>query len=235
MTLAEVMHYLESKGSEQTRKTFANHGATGEMFGVKVGDMKPIQKKEQHNHSLALELFATQNSDAQYLAGLIADPKQFSESEIENWAETATWQMVSEYSVAWNLAEHPNCMEICSKWIDHSNVKLQQSAWAAMSAHLGITSNENIDSVYHLSLLERVEKTLHSAENRVKYCMNGYIIALGSAVPELTERCKKAGETIGKVEVFMGKTSCKVPDSKSYIEKIEAAGKIGNKKKTAKC
>jgi len=49
MHLKEVMDYLESKGSEQTRKIYFKHGAQEPFFGVKVGDMKPNreERKEQ--------------------------------------------------------------------------------------------------------------------------------------------------------------------------------------------
>ena len=235
MNLIEVMTYLESKGSEQIRKIFMNHGAPENIFGVKVGDMKPIQKIEKTNHALAIELFDTCNSDAQYLAGLIADPKLFSKADFEKWLITAEWHMITDYAVAWNLAESPLCMEICSEWIQSSEEKRQECAWAAMSAYLGIVPDEKIDKVYHKSLIEQVEKKIHSAPNRVRYGMNNYIIALGGAVPEFTDRCKKAGDTIGIVEVFMGATSCKVPDIRTYIEKMEEKNRIGKKKKTAKC
>lgn len=235
MNLNEVMSYLQSKGSEQTRKIYINHGAPDNFFGVKVGDLKPIQKKEKNNHPLALELYDTGNSDAQYLAGLIADPKEFSKADLEKWAKAAGWYMVSEYAVAWNVAESPLCMEICAEWINSSDEKLQECAWASMSAHLGIVPDENIDKAYHKSLIEYVEKNIHSSENRVRYCMNTYIIALGGAVAEFTERCKQAGDVIGKVNVSMGKTSCKVPDIRTYIGKMEDRNRIGKKKKTAKC
>jgi 3-methyladenine DNA glycosylase AlkD len=235
MTVTEVMDYLESKGSEQTRKIYKNHGAPDNFFGVKVADLKPIEKKEKHNHTLALELFATGNSDAQYLAGLIADPKQFSKSDFEKWAKAAQWYMISEYAVAWNLAESPLCIEICSDWITSSDEKLQECAWAAMASYLLIAPDETVDKPLHESLINLVESSIHSAPNRVRYCMNGYIIALGGAVSELTERCKKAGDTIGKVEVLMGATACKVPEIRSYIEKMEEKNRIGKKKKTAKC
>lgn len=235
MKLHEIMDYLESKGSEQTRKIYKNHGAPDNFFGVKVGDMKPIQKTEKNNHLLALELFDTGNSDAQYLAGLIADPKAFTEADFEKWAQNAGWYMVSEYAIAWNLAESPLCMEICSKWIASDDEKLQECAWAAMSSYLLVVPDESIDKAYHKSLIEHVEKNIHTAPNRVRYCMNGYIIALGGSVAELTERCKQAGDSIGKVNVFMGKTACKVPEIKSYIIKMEEKNRIGKKKKTAKC
>jgi len=235
MELNAVMSYLESKGTEQTRKIFSKHGAPGNFYGVKVADLKVIQKKEKKNHDLAMELYATGNSDAQYLGGLIAVPEEFSKEDFVKWANEATWYMVSEYAVAWNLSESPLCMAICKEWIDSDNRKLQECAWAAMGAYMAIAPNENIDVAFHASLIPRIEKEIHSAQNRVKYCMNGYLIALGGALAELTEKCKEAGDRIGKVDVFMGETACKVPPIRPYIEKMEERGRIGKKKKTAKC
>ena len=40
---------------------------------------------------------------------------------------------------------------------------------------------------------------------------------------------------LGEVKVNMGKTSCKVPDALGYIEKVEAMGRLGRKKKEARC
>lgn len=235
MTLKEVMDYLDSKGSEQTRKIYSKHGAPGNFFGVKVGDMKPIQKKEKNNHQLALELFDTGNADAQYLAGLIADSSKFTKEQFVKWASQSTWYMVAEYAVAWNLAESDLCMEICKEWIDSEDEKLQECAWASLASYLIVTNNDEIEIDYHSSLIPRIEKEIHQSANRVKYCMNGYLISLGTQVPEMTKSCKEAGDRIGKVDVFMGETSCKVPAIKDYIQKAEDKGRLGKKKKTAKC
>lgn len=229
------MTFLESKGSEQTRKIYRKHGAPEGFYGVKVSDLKTIVKKVKINHDLALELYETGNSDAMYLAGLIADPAEFSEEKFEAWALNSGWYMISEYAVAWNLGESDLCEEICMKWIDSENALLQETAWAALGCRLGYVSNDTIDIELHKKLLARIEKEIHTSLNRTKYCMNGFVIALGAAVPELTDKCKELGDRIGKVEVFMGDTSCKVPSIRPYIEKVEARGSIGKKKKTLKC
>jgi 3-methyladenine DNA glycosylase AlkD len=39
------------------------------VFGVKIGDLKVIQKKVKKDHQLAMELFDTGIYDAMYLAG----------------------------------------------------------------------------------------------------------------------------------------------------------------------
>jgi len=105
MTAKEVMKTLESMGSEQTRKIYTNHGATGPMFGVKVGDLKKIVKKVKKDHELSLELFDTGNVDAMYLAGLIADESKITKTQLKKWAKQATWYYNSEYSVPWVTAE----------------------------------------------------------------------------------------------------------------------------------
>jgi len=235
MTVFEIMTFLESKGSEQTRKIYAKHGAPEGFYGVKVSDLKTIVKKVKTNHELALELFDTGNSDAMYLAGLIADSNEFTEETFLKWAQNSEWYMIAEYAMAWNLAESPLCMDICMKWIDSNVALLQETAWAALGCRLSFVSNESIDFNVQKTLLTRVEQQIHSSLNRTKYCMNGFVIALGTSIPELTKTCKEVGDRIGKVEVLMGDTSCKVPLIRPYIEKIEARGSVGKKKKTLKC
>src|SRR6218665_1304729 len=106
MTLDEVMSELKSMGNAQTKKTWENHGSKGETFGVKIGDMKTIQKKIRHDHELALKLYDTKNSDAMYFAGLISEPAKMTMAQLRNWAEKATWNMLSEYTVAWTATEN---------------------------------------------------------------------------------------------------------------------------------
>ncbi|GAB5418597.1 MAG: DNA alkylation repair protein [Crocinitomicaceae bacterium] len=235
MDLQEVMDYLESKGSAQTKKIYGRHGAPDNLFGVKVGDMKAIEKKERNNHGLANELYATGNGDAQYLAGLIANPAEFTSAELAKWAKEATWYMVSEYAVAWNLAEHPDCVAIASEWIHSDDPELQVVGWAGYSAFLSIKKSEGHDIESVKPLLKKVESEIQSTENRVRYNMNGFVIAVGAAYPELTEECKALGDRIGEVKVDLGETACKVPSIRPYIENMENRGRIGKKKAKAKC
>jgi len=84
-------------------------------------------------------------------------------------------------------------------------------------------------------LLKRVQAEIHQAPNRVGYCMNGFVIALGCYVAALSEAAIQAGQKIGKVVVDVGDTSCKVPFSPDYIAKVAQRGSLGKKRKTTKC
>lgn len=235
MTAKEIMKELEKLGTESTKRTFLNHGANSNIYGVKIGDMKPIQKKIKKSYELSLELFDTGNSDAMYLAGLIADEKKMTKKDLQKWAEKAPWHMISQYTVAWVAAESAHGWELGNEWIDSKKESIANSGWATLSSFLSITPDEKLDLKAIEKLLERVKKEIHKAPNLVRYTMNGFVIAVGSYVPKLTAKAKQAAKEIGKVHVDMGGTACKVPEAAAYIEKVEKAGRLGKKRKEARC
>ncbi len=73
MTAKEVLDELRTFGAESIKKVLRNHGVQEPFFGVKISDMKKIQKRVKKDYQLALDLYDTGNYDAMYLAGLIAD------------------------------------------------------------------------------------------------------------------------------------------------------------------
>ena len=84
-------------------------------------------------------------------------------------------------------------------------------------------------------LLQRVQKTIHRAPNRVRSAMNGFVIAAGTYVKALTDTAIQAGERIGPVAIDVGDTACKVPYAPDYIARAQKRGAIGKKRKTSKC
>ena len=65
--------------------------------------------------------------------------------------------------------------------------------------------------------------------------MNGFVISVGAYIKPLLEKSKTIASHIGKVNVEMGETSCKVPLAIDYIKKIESKNRIGIKRKTSFC
>src|SRR5215510_10589237 len=101
MTAKKIVAELKNVGSEQTRKTWMRHGAQEPCLGVKVEDMKKIQKRVKMDYQLALDLYDTGIADAMYLAGLIADDAKMTKKNLQKWVENATWGMVAEFTVPW--------------------------------------------------------------------------------------------------------------------------------------
>lgn len=235
MNLKEVMKELEGYGDPQIKKIYLNHDAKEPLFGVRVADMKKIVKKVKKNHELSMELFATGNSDAQYLAGLIADEKRISKRDLQNWTETAAYYGISEYTVAWVAAESPYGFELGMEWIRSSAEKVAACGWSTLSSWASLQADENLDIKTYKSLLEEIENGIHRAPNRVRYTMNGFVIAVGSYIKELNKKAQQVAKAIGKVHVDVGGTSCKVPLANTYIQKVMDKGYLGRKRKKARC
>ncbi|MBE7494227.1 MAG: DNA alkylation repair protein [Verrucomicrobiaceae bacterium] len=235
MTLDETMKLLASKGTEQTRKTHRRHGAPEPMFGVKIGDLKPIVKQIKGDQALAMQLYATGNSDAMYLAGLVADGSKMKRAELERWVKGATWHMISGCTVPWVAAEHPDAIEIALKWIDSPKEPIAVAGWATLSNVVTTTPDEKLPMKQIGMLLDHVVKTIHKSPNRVRYAMNNFVISCGTYVAPLADKAVAAAKKIGRVEVDMGQTDCQVPDAERYILKSRRGLPVAPKRKTTRC
>ncbi len=235
VTLEEIMTKLEDMGSEQTKKTFLRHGAKEPLFGVKVGDMKKLVKDVKRNQEVARALYETGNSDAMYLAGLTVDPKTASKEMLLSWAIAANWYTLAEYTVAWVAAESPFAAELAEEWIQSPEELIATCGWSTYANYISITPDDRLDLERIGQLLRQVAATINEERNRVRYTMNGFVIAVGAYVAPLHENAIAAAEQIGRVQVDVGQTACKVPLATEYIRNIEERGTVGKKRKTCIC
>ena len=236
-TVASIMSVLKKKGKESTRKIYARHGmATENMYGVSVADLKVIAKTIKGQQGLACELYATGNLDAMYLAGMVADGSKMSSKELNAWAEgAANLQMIAEYTVPWVAVENPQGRELALQWMKSKKERVACSGWCTYSGLLATKVDEALELAEIKDLLSVIVKGIKSAQNRVRYTMNGFVIAVGTYVKPLLREAKVAARQIGEVSVDVGETACNVPLASAYIEKIEAAGRVGKKRKTIRC
>src|SRR5215831_6660587 len=207
MTANDIVGELKSLGHESYKKVMLNHGAKEPFYGVKIEDLKKIQKRIKKDYQLALDLYDTGVSDAMYLAGLIADDSKMTKMDLQHWAEKAYFPLMSECTVAWVAAESNFGREMALKWIDSKKENIASSGWATLSSLVGIKADEDLDIPELKKLLERVGKTIHQQPNRVRHVMNGFIIAVGSYVKALTDAANQTTKKVGKVTVEMNGTA----------------------------
>jgi 3-methyladenine DNA glycosylase AlkD len=234
-SVAEVLAALAEKGSASIKKTLVRHGAVEPLFGVKIGNLKPMIKLLKGQQNLALQLYATKNSDAMYLAGLVANGALMTAEQLDAWAAGARWNLHAGSTVPGVAAEHPLGLELAMKWIDAKDPLVAVAGWATLAAIASVWRDEQLPMPELKKLLLRCVKTLHSSPNYVRSAMNGFIICLGTYVEPLGEFAVECAQKIGKVDVDVGDTACQIPDAVSYIEKCRRGAAVAPKKKTAKC
>jgi 3-methyladenine DNA glycosylase AlkD len=235
MTADQIVQQLKPLGKDSYKKVLLNHGVKEPFFGVSIEELKKIQKRVKQDYQLALDLYDTGIYDAMYLAGLIADDMKMTKRDLQRWVEKANCSMLSEYAVPWVAAGSKHGHELALEWIESKKAGVAVAGWATLSSLVATKDDADLDLVEIKRLLQRVQKTIHEQPNRVRYVMNGFVIAVGSYVKALTDLALQTADNVGKVIVDMGDTECKIPSAREYIQKVQKRGTIGKKRKSAKC
>jgi len=234
MTAKDIVAELKKLGNAQTKKTWMTHGAQEPCLGVKVEDMKKIQKRVKMDYQLALDLYDTGIADAMYLAGLIADDAKMTRKDLQKWIEGASCDWVAEYTVPWVASAGPHGREMALKWIESKDETIASAGWQTYSSMVAIKEDADLDLAEIKSLLQRVAKSIHQQPNRVKYVMNSFVIAVACYVKPLHKLAVDTANGIGKVAVeLVG--ACEIPFAPDRIKKFEARSAIGKKRKSPKC
>lgn len=234
ITAKSILAEIKPLGRDSYKKVMMNHGIQEPFFGVKIEELKKIQQRIKQDYRLALDLYATGNYDAMYLAGLIADDAKMTKEDLQRWAQNAGGALAGSI-VPWVAAGSRYGHEVALKWIESKEEMIAKAGWGTLSSLVALKDDADLDLAELKRLLERVQQTIHQAPNAVRYAMNGFVIAVGGHVASLTKLAKQIGEKIGPVTVDMGNTACQVPYAPDYIAKMEKRGVIGKKRKTVKC
>ncbi len=189
-------------------------------------------KKDQE---LALALYETGNHDAMYLAGISVNPKLVSKEILQHWVNNAYWYYLSDHTISGVTAMSEFALELAREWIESDMETVASCGWSTYASYLSMKPDEELNLVEISQLMKRVESTIHEEKNRVRYAMNGFVISVGSSIKSLYDESMQVAEKIGKVQVNMGQTACKVPFAPEYLEKTEAKGRVGVKRKTSIC
>jgi 3-methyladenine DNA glycosylase AlkD len=235
MTATDILKQLKTLGTDSYKKVILNHGINEPVYGVKIEELKKIQKRIKKDYQLALELYDTGVYDAQYLAGLVADEAKMTKKDLRHWVATANCVAICGTIVAGVAAESKHGWDLALEWIDSGKENVATAGWDTLGLLVAIKDDADLDLAEVKQLVQRVEQTIEDSPNRVRYAMNSFVIAVGVYVKSLNALAKKSGEKIGVVSVDMGNTACKVPFAPEYIKKAEKRGSIGKKRKSARC
>ncbi|OXS52657.1 DNA alkylation repair protein [Cohnella sp. CIP 111063] len=230
MEFEAVMQQLEALGKERLKKMYMSNGAHEPLFGVATGEMKPMSRIIKKNQPLAEQLYATGNYDAMYFAGVIADPKAMTEADFDRWMETAYFYMLSDFVVAVTLSETDIAQEVSDKWIASGEELKMSAGWNCYCWLLGNRPDHEFSENKLRDMLELVRNTIHDRPERTKYAMSNFIYTVGVSYLPLHEEAVETAKAIGQVEVKK-----KVLNALGNIEKAEARGQLGFKRKYVRC
>lgn len=236
MTARDILAELKPLGTESYKRVLChNHGVREPCFGVKIGDLKRIQKRIKKDYHLALELYESGNYDAMYFAGLIADDARMTKADLQQWAEKAYGGALPGTTVASVAAGSSHGWEMAHRWIESEKENIAEAGWSTLSGIVATKNDSELDLPKLKKLVTQVQKSIHTAPDKVRYAMNSFIISVASYVEPLTEFAREAALKIGRVTADLGNNSCEIPYAPDYIRKVEEKRGFGKKRRTMKC
>ena len=219
VSLAETMKTLESLGTEQTRKTWARHGAVGPMFGVLFADLKKLMKRIKVDHKLALALWDTGNIDARNLAVKIVDPRRVTSESLDRWASGHGARGCHSY-VAHLAVEASQGPSRADAWLKSRSEDVRCCGW--MTAGALAKLDTALPAAWFADRISTIAKTIHASPNHERAAMNGALISIGCRDAATKKAALAAAKLIGTVNVDHGDTYCETPDAAASIEKAWA-------------
>jgi 3-methyladenine DNA glycosylase AlkD len=237
VSCAAILAELKAKGSEKARVTYARHGhALERTYGASVADMKAIAKAIRGEQELAYELYESGMMEAMYLAGIVADGAKMTEARLQAWARGADGlPMIAEYTVPWVTVEHPSGRKLAMEWIGSAREFLAASGWRTYSGLVATMPDDRLNLDEIGIFLDKVVAEVHTAPNQVRQPMNSFVISVALYVEPMSAQARSAARKMGAISVDVGDTACEVPLASAYIDKAEAAGRLGKKRKTIRC
>jgi 3-methyladenine DNA glycosylase AlkD len=235
MVFEEVMGELQALGTERMKKMYMKNGAQEPLFGVATGAMKPMAKRIKNNQPLAEQLYATNNYDAMYFAGVIAEPNKMSEEDYERWIKAAYFYMLSDYVVAVTLAEAEIGESLATKWISSDQELKQSAGWSCYCWMLGNRKDETFNLEDIQKKLALVEVSIHTSLPRVQIAMNNFVETVGISFKPLHSQALETARAIGEVKVEKDNGKVAFINSYQNIEKQIEKGRIGFKRRYVRC
>lgn len=233
-TCAQVLKELKAMGTDQNKKIFRNHGATGEIYGVSYANLKALDKKVPVDQELAEDLWATDILDARVMACWKADEHAVTRKGLDAWARD-----VNNHGIAFELAALAAYTVLGAdrsrKWRKMKHEWRAAMGWRilaslAMQPDRPVSEGGVLDEELS-ECLEEIEAGIHSAPNRIRQNMNIALISIGCR-PSMTKATLPVAKRVGVVDVDQGNTSCKTPIAHDRIKKTVAHYKAKGKKPT---
>jgi 3-methyladenine DNA glycosylase AlkD len=236
MTAQDIVAELTTLANERAKKNWVNNGGAQEpCLGVKVEDLKQIQKRVKLDYPLALELYDTGIADAMYLAGYITDDAKMTRKDLQKWIEGATSYWVADFMVPWVASASPHGREMALKWIESKDPTIASAGWQTYSSLAAIKADEDLDLAEIKSLLQRAAKAIHQQPHRLKCAMNNFVIAIACYVKPLHTLAVETAHGIGQLASEAAGGGSPIPFAPDRIKQVEARSAIGKKRKSAKC
>lgn len=212
MTKNEILAKFNDLGNEKRKEMYIKNGASENTYGVLLGELRKLAKKLGKNHKLALELWHSENTDAQWLACMMFEVEKLSLDEARSMVSKLTFVDIIDKFISEVLCNSQYVDILMEEWANSTKDNLGRAGWKLIVYKIstGKLSDADLEDI-----LTKIETELQTANPRKQWAMNHALCQIGITYPQFTEICISIGETLGvykDLKVAKGCTSAYAPN-----------------------
>lgn len=200
MKCSEVIAFLKASGSKRNVQGMERFGIKPsiEVLGVSLPDMRKLAKRIGKNHVLAQQLWKTGIHEGRTMAGLIEDPQEISEQQMDDWVnDFETWDLCD--TVCGSLFDKtPFAYKKVRQWAKSSEEFVRRAGFALLAwlaVHDKRATNDDFVKFFPL-----IKKYATDDRNYVRKAVNWALRQIGKRNGTLRLQALLLAEEIGKID-----------------------------------
>jgi len=198
-SVKDVLDKLQSKAKPEQLQGMAKYGiAVEQRLGVSVPDMRKLAKEIGREHKLALGLWKTGIAEARIVAGMVGDPDELTEEQMEDWVKDInSWDVCDQ--VCMNLFEKNQlAWKKIVDWSEREEEFVKRTAFsliACLAWHDKKASDEKF-----IELLPVIIREATDERNFVKKAVNWALRNIGKRNLNLNEAAINTAKEIKRLD-----------------------------------
>lgn len=202
MNYQEIIKYFKSQKNQRNIEGMTRFGINSQTaMGMSIPSLrkmaKDIKKENKDCHALALKLWDTNIHEAKHLAGMIDNPAQVTEKQMDKWAsEFYSWDICDQ--ICMNLFDKtPFAYKKAVEWTTKSQEYYKRAGFAMMAVlawHDKNAKDSQFTPFFPIIIRESIDE-----RNYVRKAINWAIRQIGKNRPSLKKKAIAASEKIRKL------------------------------------
>lgn len=195
----EVLQELGKRSNPAAREGMARFGIRADSaLGIPVPVLRRMAREIGRNHSLALALWKTGVHEARILAGMVDEPAEVSERQMESWAaDFNSWDLCDQCCS--NLFDRtPHAYKKAAEWSRRKEEFVRRAGFALMAC-LAVHDRKAGDERF-VRFLPLIKQQSVDGRNFVKKAVNWALRQIGKRNVRLNRLAIRAAEEILKLD-----------------------------------
>jgi len=225
--MALLQEYQNERGIKNWEEMYPDSPYSS--FGIGLTVLRKLAKQVGKDHTLAQQLWDTDNYDAKVLGVLTDDPKLITREQMETQVEDVDFgMMVHVYSACGApVAKTAEVDQVARQWVLSEDSVRRRCAYGFVYELSKSSKKSAPDEDYFMWYINHIDDTFKTEDPSVHLSMGSALMGMGKRNKSLNQAALKVARRMGPIPVESGKTQCDPMDISKHLTSDYLKNKLG--------